>query len=40
MFLISAKGNKKHPRKAVLSCIKKNLPNFNIYQFNRIFTKN
>lgn len=35
MFLISAEGNKKHPRKAVLSCIKKNLPNCNIYSTHK-----
>lgn len=35
MFLISAEGNKKHPRKAVLSCIKKNLPNCKIYSTHK-----
>ncbi|KOP38236.1 hypothetical protein DBB36_19855 [Flavobacterium sp. WLB] len=35
MFIISAEGNIKHPRKAVLSCIKKNLPNCNIYSTHK-----
>lgn len=35
MFLISAEGNKKHPRKAVLSCIKKNLPNCKTYSTHK-----
>lgn len=35
MFLISAEGNKKHPRKAVISCIKKNLPNCKIYSTHK-----
>lgn len=35
MFIISAQGNKKHPRKAVLSCIKKNLPNSWIYSTHK-----
>ena len=35
MFLISAEGNEKHPRKAVLSCIKKNLPNCKIYSTHK-----
>ncbi|OXB04997.1 ComEC/Rec2 family competence protein [Flavobacterium pectinovorum] len=35
MFLISAEGNEKHPRKAVLNCIKKNLPNCKIYSTHK-----
>lgn len=35
MFIISAQGNNKHPRKAVLSCIKKNLPNCNTYSTHK-----
>jgi beta-lactamase superfamily II metal-dependent hydrolase len=35
MFIISAQGNKKHPRKAVLSCIKKNLPNCKTYSTHK-----
>lgn len=35
MFIISAEGNKKHPRKAVLSCIKKNLENTKIYSTHK-----
>ncbi|WP_338378846.1 hypothetical protein [uncultured Flavobacterium sp.] len=35
MFLISAEGNKKHPRKAVISCIKKNLPYCKIYSTHK-----
>jgi len=35
MFLISAEGNDKHPRKAVLSCIKKNLQNCKIYSTHK-----
>lgn len=35
MFLISAEGNEKHPRKAVISCIKKNVPNCSIYSTHK-----
>ena len=35
MFLISAQGNEKHPRKAVLSCIKKNVPDCGIYSTHK-----
>lgn len=35
MYLISAEGNEKHPRKAVLNCIKKNLPNCKIYSTHK-----
>lgn len=35
MYLISAEGNKKHPRKAVISCIKKNLVNCKIYSTHK-----
>jgi beta-lactamase superfamily II metal-dependent hydrolase len=35
MFIISAEGNEKHPRKAVLSCIKKNLKNCSIYSTHK-----
>jgi beta-lactamase superfamily II metal-dependent hydrolase len=35
MFIISAQGNKKHPRKAVLSCIKKNLVNCKTYSTHK-----
>lgn len=35
MFIISAQGNTKHPRKAVLSCIKKNLPNCKTYSTHK-----
>lgn len=30
-FLASAAGNNKHPRKAVINCIKRNLPNCKVY---------
>ena len=30
-FWVSANGSAKHPRKAVISCIKKNLPNCSVY---------
>jgi beta-lactamase superfamily II metal-dependent hydrolase len=30
-FFVSAEGNVKHPRKAVINCIKRNLPNCKIY---------
>lgn len=35
MFIISAEGNKKHPRKAVISCIKKNVSNSKIYSTHK-----
>ena len=35
MYLISAEGNEKHPRKAVISCIKKNVPNCGIYSTHK-----
>jgi len=35
MYLISAEGNEKHPRKAVLSCIKKNLTDCKIYSTHK-----
>ncbi len=35
MFIISAEGNKKHPRRAVLSCIKKNLPDCKSYSTHK-----
>lgn len=35
MYLISAEGNNKHPRKAVISCIKKNLKNCFIYSTHK-----
>jgi len=35
MFIVSAEGNKKHPRKAVLSCIKKNLEDTKIYSTHK-----
>ena len=31
MFLASAEGNSKHPRRAVINCIKRNLPNCKVY---------
>lgn len=31
MYLASAAGNVKHPRKAVINCIKRNLPNTSVY---------
>jgi beta-lactamase superfamily II metal-dependent hydrolase len=34
-FWISASGSKKHPRKAVISCIKKNLPNCRTYSTHK-----
>ncbi len=30
-YIVSAEGNAKHPRKAVVNCIKRNLPNCNVY---------
>ncbi|KAF2519271.1 hypothetical protein E0W68_05755 [Flavobacterium salilacus subsp. salilacus] len=36
MYLVSAEGNKKHPRKAVISCVKKNLPNCNVYSTHKM----
>lgn len=38
-FWVSAIGNKKHPRKAVISCIKKNLPNCKTYSTHKGGTK-
>ena len=38
-YWISAIGNKKHPRKAVISCIKKNLPHCNTYSTHKGGTK-
>ncbi|AFL84629.1 putative hydrolase (metallo-beta-lactamase superfamily) [Belliella baltica DSM 15883] len=38
-FWVSAVGNKKHPRKAVISCIKKNLPHCNTYSTHKGGTK-
>lgn len=38
-FWVSASGNKKHPRKAVISCIKKNLKNTNTYSTHKGGTK-
>lgn len=38
-FWISANGSKKHPRKAVISCIKKNLPNCKTYSTHKGGTK-
>ncbi|WP_237274490.1 MBL fold metallo-hydrolase [Tenacibaculum ovolyticum] len=38
-FWISANGSSKHPRKAVISCIKKNLPNCGIYSTHKGGTK-
>ena len=35
MYFISAEGNEKHPRKAVVSCIKKNVPNCSIYSTHK-----
>ena len=37
-FWVSANGSKKHPRKAVISCIKKNLPNCNTYSTHKTGT--
>ena len=34
-YWVSAAGNKKHPRKAVIECIKKNLPNCKIYSTHK-----
>lgn len=34
-FWVSANGSKKHPRKAVISCIKKNLPNCKTYSTHK-----
>lgn len=39
-YWVSAAGNKKHPRRAVIECIKKNLPNCRIYGTHRGGTKN
>lgn len=30
-FMVSAEGNNKHPRRAVVNCIKRNLPNCKVY---------
>lgn len=38
-FWVSANGSKKHPRKAVISCIKKNLPNCKTYGTHKGGTK-
>ncbi len=38
-FWVSASGNKKHPRKAVIECIKKNLPNCRTYGTHKGGTK-
>ena len=38
-FWVSANGSSKHPRKAVISCIKKNLPNCNVYSTHKGGTK-
>lgn len=38
-FWISASGNKKHPRKAVIECIKKNIPNCKCYSTHKGGTK-
>lgn len=38
-FWVSANGSAKHPRKAVISCIKKNLPNCNVYSTHKGGTK-
>jgi len=38
-FWVSANGSTKHPRKAVISCIKKNLPNCNVYSTHKGGTK-
>lgn len=38
-YWVSASGNKKHPRKAVVSCIKKNLKDTNIYSTHKGGTK-
>lgn len=35
MFLISAEGNQKHPRRAVISCIKRNLPDCKTYSTHK-----
>jgi beta-lactamase superfamily II metal-dependent hydrolase len=35
MYIVSAEGNEKHPRKAVISCIKKNLPNCATYSTHK-----
>lgn len=37
-FWVSANGSKKHPRKAVISCIKKNLPNCKTYSTHKAGT--
>ena len=34
-YWVSAAGNKKHPRKAVIECIKKNLPNCKTYSTHK-----
>ena len=34
-YWVSANGSAKHPRKALISCIKKNLPNCNTYSTHR-----
>ncbi|MDE1206154.1 MBL fold metallo-hydrolase [Tenacibaculum larymnensis] len=39
-FWVSANGSKKHPRKAVISCIKKNLPNCKTYSTHKSGTLN
>ncbi|MDX8552010.1 MBL fold metallo-hydrolase [Tenacibaculum sp. 1B UA] len=39
-FWVSANGSKKHPRKAVISCIKKNLPNCKTYSTYKSGTLN
>jgi len=38
-FWVSASGNKKHPRKAVISCIKKNLTETKVYSTHKGGTK-
>lgn len=35
MFIVSAEGNAKHPRKAVISCIKKNIQNCTIFSTHK-----
>ncbi|WP_242157348.1 MBL fold metallo-hydrolase [Aestuariivivens sediminis] len=37
-FWVSASGNKKHPRKAVITCIKKNLPDCKTYSTHKTGT--
>ena len=35
IYVVSAEGNKKHPRRAVINCIKRNLPGCKIYSTHK-----